>query len=114
MENHKVCFSGACTGRRQKNITLTLWTAAGRLHEGNDMSLVDVPVAYRGNRFDGIIRYRYRAASERDKGESMSSTLALDKVNELGFYEMRFESVGGLGANLAGQVLAEGVVKGQG
>ncbi len=33
--------------------------------------------------------------------------------NELGFFEMRFESIGGLGANLAAQVLAEAVVLGQ-
>jgi pyruvate ferredoxin oxidoreductase gamma subunit len=36
------------------------------------------------------------------------------KSNELGFYEMRFESVGGLGANLAGQILAQAAVLGQG
>ncbi len=35
-------------------------------------------------------------------------------TNELGFYEMRFESVGGLGANLAGQLLAQAAVIGQG
>lgn len=28
-------------------------------------------------------------------------------TNELGFYEMRFESIGGLGGNVAGQILAE-------
>lgn len=39
---------------------------------------------------------------------------ALKTTNELGFYEMRFESVGGLGANLAGQVLAQAMVLGQG
>jgi len=38
----------------------------------------------------------------------------LPKANELGFYEMRFESVGGLGANLAGQILAQAMVLGQG
>lgn len=38
----------------------------------------------------------------------------LPKKNELGFYEMRFESVGGLGANLAGQLLGEALVLGQG
>lgn len=38
----------------------------------------------------------------------------LPRTNELGFYEMRFESVGGLGANLAGQVLATAMVLGQG
>ncbi len=44
----------------------------------------------------------------------MAQTEMLNKVNELGFYEMRFESVGGLGANLAGQLLAEAMVLGQG
>jgi len=38
----------------------------------------------------------------------------LPKTNELGFYEMRFESVGGLGANLAGQLLAQTLVLKQG
>lgn len=38
----------------------------------------------------------------------------LAKSNEFGFYEMRFESVGGLGANLAGQILAQAAVLGQG
>ncbi len=37
----------------------------------------------------------------------------LPEKNELGFYEMRFESIGGLGANLAAQVLAEAVILGQ-
>ncbi len=40
--------------------------------------------------------------------------MTLPRVNEFGFYEMRFESVGGLGANLAGQVLAEAMVLGAG
>lgn len=31
-------------------------------------------------------------------------------TNEQGFYEMRFESIGGLGSNLASQMLAEGLV----
>lgn len=31
----------------------------------------------------------------------------LPKTNELGFYEIRLESIGGLGANLAGKMLAE-------
>ncbi|MBI2853802.1 MAG: 2-oxoacid:acceptor oxidoreductase family protein [Chloroflexi bacterium] len=39
---------------------------------------------------------------------------SLPKTNELGFYEMRFDSVGGLGANLAGQLLAQAAVLGQG
>lgn len=38
----------------------------------------------------------------------------LPRVNELGFYEIRLESIGGLGANLAGQVLAQALVLGQG
>lgn len=42
------------------------------------------------------------------------TTAGLFKSNELGFYEMRFESVGGLGANLAGQILARAAVLGQG
>jgi pyruvate ferredoxin oxidoreductase gamma subunit len=40
--------------------------------------------------------------------------LILPVTNDLGFYEMRFESVGGLGANLAGQILAEAAVLGAG
>ncbi len=43
----------------------------------------------------------------------MRQFAALPIVNELGFYEMRFESVGGLGANLAGQTLAKSMVLGQ-
>src|ERR1700750_2785004 len=31
----------------------------------------------------------------------------LPKKNELGFFEIRLESIGGLGANLAGKMLAE-------
>lgn len=38
----------------------------------------------------------------------------LPKVNELGFYEIRLESIGGLGANLAGKMLAEAGVTGSG
>ncbi|MGB9586763.1 MAG: ferredoxin, partial [Armatimonadota bacterium] len=34
----------------------------------------------------------------------------LPATNEFGFYEMRFESIGGLGANVAGQMLAEALV----
>lgn len=40
------------------------------------------------------------------------STLPLK--NKLGFYEIRLESIGGLGANLAGRMLAEATVLGQG
>lgn len=38
----------------------------------------------------------------------------LPRKNELGFYEIRLESIGGLGANLAGKMLAEAGVLGQG
>jgi len=38
----------------------------------------------------------------------------LPKVNELGFFEIRLESIGGLGANLAGKMLAESGVVGSG
>jgi hypothetical protein len=37
----------------------------------------------------------------------MGHATELPKINELGFYEMHFESVGGPGANLAGQILAQ-------
>lgn len=38
----------------------------------------------------------------------------LPKKNELGFFEIRMESIGGLGANLAGKMLAEAGVVGAG
>lgn len=38
----------------------------------------------------------------------------LPQKNELGFYEIRLESIGGLGANLAGKMLAEAGVIGLG
>lgn len=38
----------------------------------------------------------------------------LPKVNDLGFFEIRLESIGGLGANLAGKMLAEAGVVGSG
>lgn len=38
----------------------------------------------------------------------------LPKVNQLGFYEIRMEGIGGLGANLAGQMLAEAGILGMG
>lgn len=38
--------------------------------------------------------------------------MRLPKTNELGFYEIRLESIGGLGANLAGKMLAEAGVLG--
>lgn len=40
------------------------------------------------------------------------SVVQLPKVNELGFFEIRLESIGGLGANLAGKMLAEAGVVG--
>src|SRR4051812_9266301 len=36
----------------------------------------------------------------------------LPKTNELGFFEIRLESIGGLGANLAGKMLAEAGIMG--
>lgn len=39
---------------------------------------------------------------------------ALPKKNKYGFYEIRFESIGGLGANVAGKILAEAGVLGEG
>lgn len=44
----------------------------------------------------------------------MEQVVTPPKTNELGFYEMRLESVGGLGANLAGQLLAQSLVLKQG
>src|SRR3984893_2355356 len=38
----------------------------------------------------------------------------LPKMNDLGFFEIRLESIGGLGANLAGKMLAETGVVGVG
>lgn len=38
--------------------------------------------------------------------------VTLPKVNDLGFFEIRLESIGGLGANLAGKMLAEAGVTG--
>ncbi|TNJ65442.1 4Fe-4S dicluster domain-containing protein [Paenibacillus hemerocallicola] len=40
--------------------------------------------------------------------------VSLPKMNELGFFEIRLESIGGLGANLAGKMLAEAGVMGVG
>ena len=34
----------------------------------------------------------------------------LPLTNELGYYEIRMESIGGMGANLAGQILAEACI----
>lgn len=49
--------------------------------------------------------------SKRERGNRMAT---LPKVNELGFFEIRLESIGGLGANLAGKMLAEAGVVGAG
>ena len=38
----------------------------------------------------------------------------LPKKNDLGFFEIRLESIGGLGANLAGKLLSEAGVVGNG
>jgi pyruvate ferredoxin oxidoreductase gamma subunit len=43
-----------------------------------------------------------------------TATAVLPRTNEAGFYEIRFESIGGLGAHLAGQTLAEAGVLGLG
>lgn len=40
--------------------------------------------------------------------------MQLPTINELGFFEIRLESIGGLGANLAGKMLAEAGVVGEG
>lgn len=40
--------------------------------------------------------------------------VSLPKINDLGFFEIRLESIGGLGANLAGKMLAEAGVEGAG
>ena len=40
--------------------------------------------------------------------------ITLPQTNELGFFEIRLESIGGLGANLAGKMLAEAGVVGAG
>lgn len=37
----------------------------------------------------------------------MNAAISLPEVNDLGYYEMRLESIGGLGANLAGKLLGE-------
>ncbi len=46
--------------------------------------------------------------------KGVMSVVHLPKVNELGFFEIRLESIGGLGANLAGKMLAEAGVEGAG
>lgn len=40
--------------------------------------------------------------------------VGITEENELGFFEIRLESIGGLGANLAGKMLAEAGVLGLG
>lgn len=45
---------------------------------------------------------------------STKEIVKLPKVNEEGFYEIRLESIGGLGANLAGKMLAEALMIGMG
>lgn len=40
--------------------------------------------------------------------------IELPRINDLGFFEIRLESIGGLGANLAGKMLAEAGVVGAG
>ena len=40
--------------------------------------------------------------------------ITLPRMNDLGFFEIRLESIGGLGANLAGKMLAEAGVVGAG
>ena len=37
----------------------------------------------------------------------MTIQTTLPRINELGYYEMRLESIGGLGANLCGKLLGE-------
>src|SRR5690606_31687932 len=49
-----------------------------------------------------------RVSVVRERGNSMNATLPV--TNEEGFYEIRLESIGGLGANLAGKMLAEAAV----
>ena len=44
----------------------------------------------------------------------MPLTATLPKTNERGFYEIRMESIGGLGANVAGKIFAEAGVLGMG
>lgn len=45
---------------------------------------------------------------------SQTNYVELPKVNESGFFEIRMESVGGFGANLAGKILGEAGVLGMG
>ncbi len=45
--------------------------------------------------------------TRRDKKQSAAYSVALPRVNDSGCYEMRLESIGGLGANLCGKLLGE-------
>ncbi len=44
------------------------------------------------------------------KGETGMAQPKFPTTNELGYYEIRMESIGGMGANLAGQILAEACI----
>ena len=46
----------------------------------------------------------------RRKGEQGMSETRIPITNELGYYEIRMESIGGMGANLAGQILTEALI----
>lgn len=46
--------------------------------------------------------------------KGVKCVVQLPKLNDLGFFEIRLESIGGLGANLAGKMLAEAGVEGAG
>ena len=46
--------------------------------------------------------------------EQVGQATVLPKTSKLSFYEMRFELAGGLGTNLAGQILSEAMVLSQG
>ena len=55
-----------------------------------------------------------RTVRGREKGAAALMAATLPKTNERGFFEIRLESIGGLGANLAGKMLAEAGVVGAG
>ncbi|MCD6385147.1 2-oxoacid:acceptor oxidoreductase family protein [Candidatus Sumerlaeota bacterium] len=44
----------------------------------------------------------------------MRNTKILPRVNKYGFYEIRMESIGGFGANVAGKILAQAAIVGMG
>ena len=58
-----------------------------------------------------LLFYVFSVFFEQEGEDTMS---ILPKKNELGFFEIRLESIGGLGANLAGKMLAEAGVLGLG